>query len=333
MTKQKNKTLLYTLIISFVVIWLSVEGWSFYRFLTSNISSVKTEQIIYIPKGSSSQKVIDLLVEKRLIREPLWFKLLLKYEGKSNKIKAGEITIDPTWTAFQLIDELVAGKTVSYPITFIAGETFKQSFQKITALTNIKQDLSSIEAAQKALNIKTHTEGMLLAETYFYSKGESAKSILMRSHHDLINLLEREWKARAKNLPLKSSYEALILASIVEKETGIASERAKIAGVFINRLNIGMRLQTDPTVIYGMGDKYDGNIRKRDLLAYTPYNTYKINGLPPTPISLASAESIKAVMHPEKTKAFYFVASGTGGHTFSNTLRQHNKAVRDYLRR
>jgi len=333
MTKQKNKTLLYTIIVSLIVTWLSVEGWSFYRFLTSNISSVKTEQIVYIPTGSSSQKVIDLLVEKRLIREPLWFKLLLKYEGKSNKIKAGEIKVDPTWTAHQLIDALVAGKTVSYPITFIAGETFKQSFQKITAVNNLKQDLLSVEEVKTALNIKSHTEGMLLAETYFYSKGESVKSILMRSHHDLINLLEREWKARAKNLPLKSSYEALILASIVEKETGVAEERAKIAGVFINRLNIGMRLQTDPTVIYGMGDKYDGNIRKRDLLAYTPYNTYKINGLPPTPISLASAESIKAVMHPEKTKALYFVASGRGGHTFSNTLRQHNKAVRDYLRR
>ncbi len=333
MTKQKNKTLLITLASSIFVIWISVEGWSLYKFFTGSISTVKTEQIINIPKGATSAKVINLLVEKRLIRNPTLFKLLLKLKGKASKIKAGELQINPKWTVNQLIEALVAGKMVSYPITLIAGETFKQSFNKIRAITNIEQNIATAKQLQKILKVTTPLEGLLLPETYFYTKGETTKDLITRAYKDLTELLEEQWQSREIGLPFKSSYEALILASIVEKETGIASERPMIAGVFINRLRKRMRLQTDPTVIYGMGDNYDGNIRKKDLRSYTPYNTYRINGLPPTPISLASAESIKAVMHPQKTKALYFVANGKGGHTFSNNLKDHNKAVRDYLRK
>lgn len=321
-----------TLFWSFLVIWLSVESWSFYRFLTGDISYLKADQVITIPKGASTQKVIRILEDKHLIREPTWFKWLLKYEGKANQIKAGEIRIKPNWTVRQLIDALVDGKTISYPVTFIAGETFQQSFEKVKSIKNIKQNIETQGQLKLALGVKGALEGMLLPETYHYVAAESSQAILQRAYQDLTRLLEKEWQTRRKNLPLKTAYEALILASIVEKETGIAEERAMIAGVFINRLNKKMRLQTDPTVIYGMGKNYDGNIRKKDLRTYTPYNTYKINGLPPTPISLASAESIKAVMHPAKTKALYFVANGKGGHTFSNTLKEHNNAVRKFLK-
>jgi len=154
----------------------------------------------------------------------------------------------------------------------------------------------------------------------------------LRAHKALNTTLNQSWSNREKGLPFKTPYEALIMASIVEKETGFAAERPKIAGVFIRRMRIGMRLQTDPTVIYGIGLGYDGNIRKRDLLKKTRYNTYKIDGLPPTPIALASKEAILAVLHPEHTKALYFVAKGGGQHQFSNTLKAHNRAVRDYLR-
>lgn len=333
MTKQQNKTLLATLLWSILVVGLSLEGWSFYKFLTGSVSSVKTEQIVVIPKGVSTQKVINILVDKQLIRDPVWFKWLLKYEGKASQIKAGEIEINPRWTVYQLIDALVKGKAVSYPVTIIAGETFQQTLDKLAKIKNISYDLGDNESIKKLFDIQTPLEGLLLPETYRYNSGDSAQTLLVRSHQDLVKLLAEQWQKRAKGLPLKSSYEALILASIVEKETGIASERAIIAGVFINRLKIGMRLQTDPTVIYGMGDSYKGNIRKKDLRTYTPYNTYKIKGLPPTPISLASAESIEAVMNPAKTKALYFVANGKGGHTFSNTLIEHNRAVRRFLKR
>lgn len=333
---QKTKTFFLTLLLSFFIIWLSVEGWALKVFFTNPISSIKEQQIVQIPKGSSTQKVINILLEKQLIRDPTWFKWLLKYQGKTDKIKAGEIKINPKWTVNQLIDALVKGKEVSYSVTIIAGDTFKQAFKKLVIIENIKQDVSLNELTilKEVFDIDTSLEGMLLPETYFYNSGETIKKLLLRSYIDLNNLLAEQWQNREKNLPLKSAYEALILASIVEKETAKASERPLIAGVFINRLKKRMRLQTDPTVIYGMGKNYAGDIRSKDLITYTPYNTYKIKGLPPTPIALASAESIKAVMHPEVSNYLYFVAKGTGdgGHTFSKTLAEHNKAVQEYLK-
>jgi len=184
---------------------------------------------------------------------------------------------------------------------------------------------------QSRLALANALEGQFLPETYFYSANQTDESILLRSHKALQKVLNEAWQNRAKDLPLKSPYEALILASIVEKETGHAPERPLIAGVFINRLKKRMRLQSDPTVIYGMGAAYDGNIRKKDLQTKTAYNTYRINGLPPTPIALASADAIRAVMNPAKTTALYFVAKGGGEHAFSNTLVEHNRAVRKYL--
>ncbi|MGB2078866.1 MAG: endolytic transglycosylase MltG, partial [Vibrio sp.] len=185
----------------------------------------------------------------------------------------------------------------------------------------------------KALDLPyAKLEGLLLPETYNYTKGMSDLDVLKRAAVALQTELDVQWNDRQNDLPLKSAYEALILASIIEKETAEDSERAKVASVFINRLNIGMKLQTDPTVIYGMGDRYQGNIRRSDLRRATPYNTYVIYGLPPTPIAMVSKKSIQAATHPDKTKYLYFVATGKGGHVFNTNLKDHNRSVQAYLK-
>jgi len=330
---QKTKTFILTIAASVFVIWLSVEGWSFKQFITQPISALQSPKVVSIASGSSAKKVANLLYEARLIRHPDWLVWVLKWQGQAESIKAGEIEIQPQWTLPELIDALVQGKTVTYPVTFITGETVQQALARLAGSTKMRfeVDLMSPEAIEKALGLSVPLEGQLLPETYFYSANETAMSIIRRSHQSLNQLLKQAWENRASNLPLKNPYEALILASIVEKETGYAPERPMIAGVFINRLRKGMRLQSDPTTIYGMGEAYDGNIRKKDLLTKTAYNTYRINGLPPTPIALASEDAIRAVMNPATTEALYFVASGQGQHVFSKTLEEHNKAVQKYL--
>lgn len=221
-------------------------------------------------------------------------------------------------------------------ITVIEGTTFKQLRQQIEKNSEIKQTLlgkSDVEVlAMLGVPIQ-HPEGLFAPDTYIFALDDTDLKVLKRLYQQQEKILNKAWQNRAENLPYKTPYEALIMASIVEKETGAAAERPLIAGVFINRLRIGMRLQTDPTVIYGMGDNYNGNIRKSDLLTYTPYNIYKINGLPPTPIALPSKAAIEAALQPAKTQALYFVAKGDGSgeHTFSDSLAAHNQAVADYL--
>ncbi|SUC18602.1 aminodeoxychorismate lyase [Proteus mirabilis] len=178
----------------------------------------------------------------------------------------------------------------------------------------------------------THLEGWFAPDTYHYTAGTTDIAILKRAYQQMEKTLEEEWLKRDSDLPYKSAYEMLIMASIIEKETGIDAERTKVASVFVNRLKRNMRLQTDPTVIYGLGDKYRGTIYRSDLNGYTPYNTYQIDGLPPTPIAMPSVASIKAAAHPADTRYLYFVADGTGGHKFSTTLAEHNKAVAQYRR-
>lgn len=330
---QKTKTFLGTLVVSLLVIWLSVEAWSFKQFLTQPISALQAPKVVSIASGTSAKKIAHLLYDARLVRHPNWLILVLKCQGQAESIKAGEIEIQPQWRLTELIDALVQGKTVTYPVTFIAGETVSQSLQRLADAPKMRfeVDLDSSQQLQHELGLSESLEGQLLPETYFYSANETALSVLRRSHQALKTVLDEAWANRAEDLPLKTPYEALVLASIVEKETGYAPERPMIAGVFINRLRKGMRLQSDPTTIYGMGDDYDGNIRKKDLQTKTPYNTYRINGLPPTPIALASQDAIQAVLNPANTKAYYFVASGNGKHVFSNTLEQHNQAVQRYI--
>ena len=334
MNKTQWKLLILTTVASVLVIWLSVEGWAFRQFLTQPISSMQAPKVVSIQPGDSTRAVAKKLHQAQLIRHPQWFIWVMKWRGLDGNVKAGEIEIQPHWTLDTLIDALVQGKTVTYPITLIAGHTYAQLKQKLVHLEKVDHQLPEMTASQvaAALGIEaTSLEGQFLPETYFYSAGVSDVALLKRAHHALDTFLAQAWARRADNLPLQTPYQALILASMVEKESGHAPERDKIAGVFVNRLRKGMRLQSDPTVIYGMGEAYKGNIRKKDLQTKTPWNTYRIAGLPPTPIALASRASIEAVMQPADTTALYFVSKGNGQHQFSDTLAEHNRAVQRYI--
>lgn len=324
----------------FVIFFLFavVFSWVAYQMnqeLEKKVSIKQTEQFT-INHGERLKTVVLRLQQQGIIAhaEPLyWYS---RFKGISNHIKAGEYEITPNMHEKDVLALFIKGKVKQYSFTIIEGWTVKELLQKIRKVKELKQDLSGMNVQNllsKLVAENVHAEGQFLPDTYVYQKNTPASKILSWSHKELHRYLDKMWQQHDKNSPLKNAYEALILASIVEKETGVAEERAKIAGVFINRLRKGMKLQTDPTVIYGMGDKYKGDIRFRDLRTYTPYNTYKIKGLPPTPIALPGRAAIKAVIFPEKTNALYFVAMGDGRHYFSSSLKEHNKAVDKYQRK
>jgi UPF0755 protein len=257
--------------------------------------------------------------------------------GMPGQIKAGNYLIERGITPYDLFEIITVGKTTQAGITFIEGWTFQQMRAAMMANDAIKHMTISYTHQQILENIgatESHAEGLFFPDTYFFSRGMSDQDILKRAYHAMQSRLNEAWEQREAGLPYKTPYEALIMASIIEKETGRADERKMIAGVFVNRLRIGMRLQTDPTVIYGMGERFDGNIRKKDLQIDTAYNTYTRSGLPPTPIAMPGLASIEAALHPAKTRALYFVGKGDGSHAFSSTLAEHNRAVVKYqLRR
>lgn len=325
-----------------LIVGLAVQVWQFKHFLNAPISKHSAVLDFEIVPGSSATKVAYQLHDKGYLSSPKWFLWYLNYQDKPGQIKAGEVKIYPYWTVEQLIEQLLNGKVIQYPATIIAGQTIQQTLQAIQALPKVTKelDLSQPKEVLKRLSIDLNhyqnypyaaIEGWFLPETYYYKAGDSDVDIVLRAHQSMRDTLDQAWAKRQKELPIKTPYEALILASIVEKETGVARERGEIAGVFVNRIQKNMRLQTDPTVIYGIGQGYDGNIRKVDLQANTPYNTYRIDGLPPTPIALPSKEAIEAVMQPTKTQNLFFVAKGGGEHHFSTTLDEHNNAVNRYI--
>ena len=225
------------------------------------------------------------------------------------------------------------GKSTQGNITFIEGKTFKQMRAKLAKNDAVKTtiaDMSDAEVMKLVGQGEKHAEGLFFPDTFYFDRNTADTVLLKRSYDIMQSKLAQAWQNRAPNLPYKNSFDALIMASIVEKETGKATERPEIAGVFLNRLRIGMGLQTDPTVIYGMGDNFNGNIRRKDLTTDTIYNTYTRDGLPPTPIAMPGLASIEAALNPEKTKALYFVGKGDGSHAFSNSLVEHNRAVAKY---
>ncbi|ATF10482.1 protein YceG like [Candidatus Enterovibrio altilux] len=259
-----------------------------------------------------------------------------KTHPELTQIKAGTYQLTPHISLADAFNIFSVGKEHQFAITFVEGSTFKEWRAIINQFQFLKHDsslLSEKEIATKLDLSSNKVEGMLLPETYYFVAGESDMSIFRRASNQLQVVLDSAWKAREANLPIKSPYDLLTLASIIEKETAVDIERGKVASVFVNRLKKRMRLQTDPTVIYGMGDKYKGNIREEDLRTPTPYNTYVISGLPPTPIAMPGSASIFAAANPDQTTYFYFVASGYGGHQFSKTLAEHNYAVRQYLKK
>lgn len=268
-----------------------------------------------------------------VLSEEWSFVWLARLLGKSTQIKHGNYQLERPASLLELLEMVSKGRVTQSELTVIEGWTFRQFRTVLNATPALRHDsvaLTDAEILQRIGAQEKHPEGLFFPDTYNFASGSSDLAILKRSYQIMQRKLQQSWQARDKDLPFATSYEALILASIVEKETGKSSDRAMISAVFINRLRKGMRLQTDPTVIYGIGDKYDGNIRKRDLLKDTQYNTYTRDGLTPTPIALPGWESIQAVMHPAASQALYFVARGDGSSQFSNTLVEHNNAVNRY---
>jgi UPF0755 protein len=315
-------------------VWQDYQG-----FLAQPMVSQKPV-IFDIAKGSSFQSIVKQLDTQVGLQNPkierLWFKILARQQGLINQLKAGEYLLPVGLTPKEFLLLLSGGITRQHSITFPEGWTFKQIRQALVAEKNLKQtltELNDVDILQKLGSDYTHPEGLFFPDTYLFAKHSTDLAILQQAYQKMQQVLSEQWANKAEGLPIKTPYEVLILASIVEKETGVSSERPAIAGVFIRRLNKGMRLQTDPTVIYGMGDSYQGNIRKKDLQTLTAYNTYKIDGLPPTPIAMPGSEAINAVLHPAKGKSLYFVANGDGSHNFSATLAEHNRAVQAYLRK
>lgn len=327
------------LIALIIIVGSLVLGWNWMLYNDSVNSSLITDEmgsvVVSIERGQNLNQIISNLEEKSVV-EGRWFKWLVRFEGAANKIQAGEYEFSPGLTPVQVLGFLLKGKVNQYAITIIEGQTFKELLKEIHGHTAIQKTLpetAEMSAYLELLNIpEKHLEGLLLPETYFFIKNTTDAELIMRAYRAMQVFVNSAWEKREKKAVIKNVYQALILASIVEKETGAASERKQIAGLFIRRLEIGMRMQTDPTVIYGMGDRYKGDIRFRDLRRDTPYNTYTRYGLPPTPIAMPGKASIDAVLHPQKTKNLYFVANGDGTHVFSKTLKQHNAAVDKYQR-
>ena len=317
-----------------------------YQKLTSFVHTpvnVTQDQLLTIERGTTGSKLVALLEQENILEHADLLPWLLKLQPQLNKVKAGTYSLTGVKTLQDLLDMINSGKEAQFSVKFIEGKTFKEWRKNLENAPHLKQTLQGktdkeimalldIPAVAKAVYEWNNMDGWLYPDTYNYTPNSTDLELLKRSATRLQKALDKAWSERDENLPLADPYQMLILASIVEKETGIAAERPQVASVFINRLKANMKLQTDPTVIYGMGESYTGNIRKKDLETMTPYNTYMIEGLPPTPIAMVSESALQAVAHPAKTDFYYFVADGSGGHKFTRNLNEHNKAVQEYLR-
>ena len=304
--------------------------------------NVQADQLLTIERGTTGSKLAALFEQETLIDDGKLLPYLLKLKPELNKIKAGTYSLENVKTVQDLLDLLNSGKEVQFNVKWIEGKTFKDWRKDLENAPHLVQTLKDksnediftlLDLPDVGQNLELkNVEGWLYPDTYNYTPKSTDLELLKRAAERMEKALNKAWNERDEDLPLANPYEMLILASIVEKETGIATERAKVASVFLNPLKAKMKLQTDPTVIYGMGENYSGNIRKKDLEMSTPYNTYVIDGLPPTPITMPSESSLQSVAHPEKTDFYYFVADGSGGHKFTRNLNEHNKAVQEYLR-
>lgn len=288
-----------------------------------------------VDRGAGLKAVAVQLERQGVIEHATAFSWLGRLTGRAGQIKAGSYLFTAAASPWQVLRKLTQGETVLGRITIIEGWTFRQMREAMAQHPGLRQETQGMNDQEllAALGIDApHPEGLFFPDTYYFDYGSSDKALFLRAYHHMQQLLQEAWRNRPPGLPYTSPYEVLIMASIIEKETAVPEERALIAAVFLNRLRLGMRLQTDPTVIYGLGARFDGDLRKVDLLTDTPYNTYTRGGLPPTPIALPSAASIRAAINPAPSTALYFVARGDGRHQFSDTLEEHNRAVARYQR-
>ncbi len=303
------------------------------RFQHGEVALPPGNAVFLIRSGSNIKSIAQDLTREKIIEDPWLFILLAKVKGVETRVRAGEYEIRDGQTADDLLRTFTEGSSIQYSLTIIEGWTFREMLGAVAQDPVLEQRIgkrSDAEIMELLGYPGQHPEGRFFPDTYRFPKGTSDVDFLKRAYQVMHNHLQREWEKRDPGLPLDNPYEALILASIIEKETGAGFERPLIAGVFIQRLINNMRLQTDPTVIYGLGASFDGDIRFRDLKKDTPYNTYLRAGLPPTPIALPGLDAIRAALHPASTRALYFVSRGDGTHHFSETLEEHNAAVRRY---
>ena len=335
----------FVFLLILLLILSSVGFWGYQKlteFVHTPVNATQ-DQLLTIERGTTGSKLAALLEQEKILEHADLLPWLLKLQPQLNKVKAGTYSLTGVKTLQDLLDMINSGKEAQFSVKFIEGKTFKEWRKNLENAPHLKQTLQGktdkeimalldIPAVAKTVYEWNNMDGWLYPDTYNYTPNSTDLELLKRSTTRLQKALDKAWSERDENLPLADPYQMLILASIVEKETGVAAERPQVASVFINRLKANMKLQTDPTVIYGMGESYTGNIRKKDLETITPYNTYMIEGLPPTPIAMVSESALQAVAHPAKTDFYYFVADGSGGHKFTRNLNEHNKAVQEYLR-
>lgn len=290
-------------------------------------------QLITIKQGSHFSRLGDQLLAQSIVTDLRWWKVIGKLHPELTQIKSGTYQIKQGFNLQDILVTVNTGKEYQFKVTFVEGSTFKEWLVNLNNADHLQPLQKSESEIIDALNIPhKKLEGLLFPETYHYSVDMSAYKIIEKAYRHQAKVLEKLWDEREKGLPYKTPYEVLIMASIIEKESGLSDDRDKISSVFVNRLRRGMRLQTDPTVIYGMGERYKGRIRSKDLREKTAYNTYTINGLPPTPIAMPSEAALYATLHPAKTKYLYFVSKGDGTSYFSKNLKEHNRAVDKYIR-
>jgi len=290
-------------------------------------------QIFKISPGRSLGAINQELYQQGVVPDRFSFHILARLTGSATRIQAGEYRFESGMSERQILSAMILGKQVLYPVRLVEGSTFSEFMKLLAEQPKLEQTLNGLGPSQIMQRLSygnEYPEGRFFPDTYTYTAGTKDIDILRQAYTKMQKVLQSAWEGRADDLPYKNSYEALIMASIVEKETGRPEDRDRIAAVFVNRLRRNMRLQTDPTVIYGMGSNFDGNLRKRDLQRDTPYNTYTRRGLPPTPISLPGRDAIHAAMHPARTNDLYFVSRGDGSSEFSENYIDHNRAVQKY---
>jgi peptidoglycan lytic transglycosylase G len=328
----------HVLLLLFILSFITggVTAWWFWQDMQTQLDApikITISTTYTIKPGMNLKQVSEDLMEQGLLDYPYYFMLEGRLQGTESRLKAGEYLLNSGTTQRQLLEQFVAGKVVQHSLALIEGWSYKQIVHAVSSNKVLIKTLSGADSktVMTALGYPDLLpEGRFYPDTYHFPSGMTDVEFLQRAYEKMARVLEQEWQQKKEGLPYKTADEALIMASIIEKETAVPAERAAIAGVFVRRLQKGMKLQTDPTVIYAMGDDYHGNIRRKDLNIDSPYNTYFYAGLPPTPIALPGVEAIHAALHPEQGDTLYFVAKGDGSHHFSKTLKEHNRAVAKY---
>ena len=321
--RVKNK--IYSRLLALVIL-LIVTSW----ILVSKDMLAKNSEVFQVESGSSISDVAKELSDKKLIKSRLFFKSLSKFLGANKKLKSGYYQISPNMSILAFLDNISNGSVLTTKVTLIEGKTIKYYFEQLSLDPSLESK-GSLEDVMQSIGVKAPYDGWFFPETYNFNYGESVENVLRRSYKEMQKKVSDLWIDRDKGLPLKSPYDAIILASLIENETALDNEKTLISGVFIRRINEGMRLQADPTVIYALGDTYTPPLKKSDLKIDSLYNTYQNKGLPPGAISSVSYQSLYAALHPEKSNDLYFVSKKDGSHAFAPSYKEHKENIKKYL--